>query len=150
MLGLCSSFLNSVAVGDTVRTFVKPTLFKLPKNPASHIIMIGAGTGLAPFRGFIQEREGLRTKFPSDPHGDNLLFFGCMDRKKDFIYGDDILDWSKRGIIRFIPAYSHEQEERIFVQHKMMEHSASLWEFINAPDTHIFICGCVGFGFCYT
>jgi NADPH-ferrihemoprotein reductase len=143
MFGLCSSFLNAVQVGDMVRTFVKPTLFKLPENPAAHVIMIGAGTGLAPFRGFIQEREALRARNPAGQHGENILFFGCMDRKKDFIYGDSLMDWSARNVINFIPAYSHEQKELVFVQHRMMQNAEMMWKTINTPDAHIFVCGCV-------
>eukprot|EP01122_Echinamoeba_exundans_P001622 TRINITY_DN11641_c0_g1_i1.p1 TRINITY_DN11641_c0_g1~~TRINITY_DN11641_c0_g1_i1.p1 ORF type:complete len:673 (-),score=98.26 TRINITY_DN11641_c0_g1_i1:100-2118(-) len=140
MNGLCSTFLNEVSVGDVVRVFVKPTLFKLPEDPAVPILMIGAGTGLAPMRGFIQEREMLRMKSPNAKHGENMLFFGCMYKNRDFIYGNDLIEWERKGIISLIMAFSHDQPERIFVQHRLKHESARVWNLLQ-QGAHIYVCG---------
>lgn len=140
MNGLCSTFLNTVKVGDQVRVFVKPTLFKLPEDPAVPVLMIGAGTGLAPFRGFIQEKDSLRQAKPNAQHGENVFFFGCMRREVDFIYGPDLLDWHRRGVINLITAFSHDQPEMIFVQHRMKQHADLVWSMIQR-GAHIYVCG---------
>jgi len=75
--------------------------------------------------------------------GKNLLFFGCFDRKKDFIYADELGEWQQMGVLDLITAFSHEQEERIFVQHRMKQHSAEIWRLISKENAIVYVCGYV-------
>jgi NADPH-ferrihemoprotein reductase len=139
MRGLCSNYLTNLHVGEQVKMFVKPSLFKLPDDPMRPIVMFAAGTGLAPFRGFMQERAFVYKKIGKV--GKNLLFFGCFDRKKDFIYANELKQWQDMGILDLVTAFSHEQEERIFVQHRMKQHSAEIWRLISKENAIVYICG---------
>jgi sulfite reductase (NADPH) flavoprotein alpha-component len=136
-LGVASTFLGSrIKPGDRIRVYVqKAQHFALPADPNKPIIMIGPGTGLAPFRAFLQER--LATKAP----GPNWLYFGHQHSDYDFFYEDELKAMRKnRHLTRLTLAWSRDGNEKIYVQHRMRDEGRDLWEWINR-GAHIYVCG---------
>src|SRR5881394_1973605 len=135
--GVCSSFLAERA--DDVPVPVFPSVakhFHLPEDPNIPIIMVGPGTGIAPFRAYLQERKATGAK------GKNWLFFGSQHEKCDFAYGDEFEAFLKEGLLaRLDCAWSRDQAQKIYVQHKMTEHADEIWKWINAEGAHFFVCG---------
>jgi sulfite reductase (NADPH) flavoprotein alpha-component len=136
-LGVCSTFLGGrVAPGDKIRVYVqKAQHFALPEDPSKPIIMIGPGTGIAPFRAFLHERQA--TKAP----GRNWLFFGHQRSDYDFFYEEELLTMRAAGLLtRLTLAWSRDGDEKIYVQHRMREVGHDLWSWLN-DGAHIYICG---------
>jgi sulfite reductase (NADPH) flavoprotein alpha-component len=136
-LGVCSTFLGGrIKPGDKIRVYVqKAQHFALPEDPAKPIIMIGPGTGLAPFRAFLQERQA--TKAP----GRNWLFFGHQRRDYDFFYEDELVAMRSAGLLtRLTLAWSRDAKEKTYVQHRMREVGRDLWSWLN-DGAHIYVCG---------
>jgi sulfite reductase (NADPH) flavoprotein alpha-component len=135
--GVCSSFLAERA--DDVPVPVFPSVakhFHLPEDPNTPIIMIGPGTGIAPFRAYLQERKATGAK------GKNWLFFGAQHEKCDFAYGDEFEVYKKEGLLaRLDCAWSRDQAQKIYVQHKMSENADEIWKWIDAQGAHFFVCG---------
>jgi sulfite reductase (NADPH) flavoprotein alpha-component len=135
--GVCSSFLAERA--DEVPVPVFPSVakhFHLPEDPETPIIMIGPGTGVAPFRAYLQERKALGAQ------GRNWLFFGSQHEKCDFAYGDEFKTYQREEILtRLDCAWSRDQREKIYVQHRMLENAAEIWKWLDAEGAHIFVCG---------
>jgi len=135
--GVCSSFLAERA--DDVPVPVFPTVakhFHLPEDPDTPIIMIGPGTGVAPFRAYLQERKAIGAK------GKNWLFFGAQHERCDFAYGDEFNAYMKEGLLtRLDCAWSRDQTQKIYVQHKMTENAAEIWKWIDAEGAYFFVCG---------
>jgi len=135
--GHCSSTLaDRLEVGDKVKIFVdKNTRFKLPKNPEAPIIMVGPGTGVAPFRAFMQQREVLDKKGPS------WLFFGDRNFTTDFLYQTEWQQYLKEGVLtKADVAFSRDQEQKHYVQHKMLENGQELFEWLE-KGAHFYVCG---------
>ena len=136
-LGVASTFLaGRVSPGDKIRVYVqKAQHFALPADPKVPIIMIGPGTGLAPFRAFLQER--MATKAP----GRNWLFFGHQRSNYDFFYEDELVAMRSAGLLtRLTLAWSRDAEEKTYVQHRMREVGRDLWSWL-ADGAHVYICG---------
>lgn len=133
--GLCSDFLSQLAVDSTVDFYVhKNSQFKLPA-PDKDVIMIGPGTGIAPFRAFIAERDAVAAT------GRNWLFFGDQKFTADFLYQTEIQNWADTGVLsRVNLAFSRDQKSKLYVQHKMLEQAAELWSWIEG-GSYIYICG---------
>lgn len=109
--------------------------FRLPEDPATAIIMIGPGTGVAPFRAFLAEREYAQAS------GRNWLFFGDRTFERDFLYQSDWLEWRRRGLLtRLDAAFSRDQEAKIYVQHRILEHGAELWRWLE-DGAYLYVCG---------
>ncbi len=108
--------------------------FAMPADPSTPIIMIGPGTGLAPFRGFLEEREVVGAA------GKNWLFFGEQSRAWGFYYGPELTDWERRGLLRLDLAFSRDQPEKIYVQHRMRENARDLYGWLE-EGAEVFICG---------
>jgi sulfite reductase (NADPH) flavoprotein alpha-component len=134
--GVASTYLcDRLAGGAEVEMFVRPSeAFRLA--PADRpIIMIGPGTGIAPFRAFLQERRAIGAR------GRNWLFFGNPHRETDFLYGDELLEWRRDGLLtRLDTAFSRDQGEKIYVQHRMLENAAELWAWLQ-DGAHLYVCG---------
>ena len=133
--GVCSSYLAE-RVGDTVPCYFHPNKnFKLPEDSSTPIIMVGPGTGIAPFRAFIEERKAQGST------GKNWLFFGDRSKNTDYLYGDEWEAYQKDGILNQLDlAWSRDQAEKVYVQHKMLEKKTELWSWLN--DGAIFyVCG---------
>ena len=135
--GVASSFLAERADDVSVPVFPSNAKhFHLPDNPDTPIIMIGPGTGIAPFRAYLQERKVTGAK------GKNWLFFGAQHEKCDFAYQEDFEVFMKDGILtRLDCAWSRDQAQKIYVQNKMAENAAAIWKWIDAEGAQFFVCG---------
>ncbi len=134
-MGLCSEYLNAFPVNAQINFFVQTNKhFRLPKADKD-TIMIGPGTGIAGFRSFLAERDA------TGATGRNWLFFGEQHFASDFLYQTEIQNWFETGVLNKVNlAFSRDQEEKIYVQHKMLEHAETLFYWINS-GAHIYICG---------
>ncbi|EBH1831326.1 NADPH-dependent assimilatory sulfite reductase flavoprotein subunit [Salmonella enterica] len=135
--GGASSFLaDRVEEEGEVRVFIEHNdNFRLPANPQTPVIMIGPGTGIAPFRAFMQQRAA------DGAEGKNWLFFGNPHFTEDFLYQVEWQRYVKEGLLSRIDlAWSRDQKEKIYVQDKLREQGAELWRWIN-DGAHIYVCG---------
>jgi sulfite reductase (NADPH) flavoprotein alpha-component len=135
--GVCSTFLADRIDGQTpVPVFVQASHgFRLPESGDTPVIMIGPGTGIAPFRAFLEERKVTGAK------GKNWLFFGDQKRATDFLYRDELEAMFKDGVLtRLDLAFSRDQAEKIYVQHRMTEHAKELFAWLE-EGAHFFVCG---------
>ncbi len=133
--GLCSDHLSQLTPGRTIDFYVHHnSQFRLPA-PEAPIIMIGPGTGIAPFRAFLAERD--TTGAP----GKNWLFFGDQHFTTDFLYQSEIQDWVRTGVLtRINTAFSRDQVQKVYVQHKMQKHATELFQWLES-GAHVYICG---------
>lgn len=135
--GVCSTWLADVVnEGDPVSCYFAPNKnFAVPEDNDLPIIMVGPGTGIAPFRAFLEERE-IRAA-----SGDNWLFFGDRNAASDFIYRDELTGWQDSGLLtRLDLAFSRDQEEKIYVQDRMIEHGKELFDWFER-GAYFYICG---------
>ena len=136
-LGVASTFLSERAMeGETVKVFLQKSHgFRLPKGLDCPIIMIGPGTGIAPFRAFLQERRACGAK------GKNWLFFGDQKRLFDFLYEEELQTYCEQGILtRLDTAFSRDQDKKVYVQHRILENGPEIWRWIQA-GAYIYVCG---------
>jgi cytochrome P450/NADPH-cytochrome P450 reductase len=139
--GVASNHLGSSMENSTQFTFVrKPTIpFRPPANPHIPMIMVGAGTGVAPFRGFLQERAALAQQ--GAPIGKSILFYGCRNAQGDVLYADELKDFEAAGVTEVQMAFSREQgQPRTFVQQVIEREGDKVWDLI-AAGAVIFVCG---------
>ena len=133
--GLCSDSLAQLRPGQNIEFYVHHnTQFRLP-SPEKDIILIGPGTGIAPFRSFLAERDS--TGAP----GKNWLFFGDQHFTTDFLYQTEIQSWSQTGVLtRANTAFSRDQAQKIYVQHRMQQQAAGLFQWLES-GAHLYLCG---------
>jgi cytochrome P450/NADPH-cytochrome P450 reductase len=138
--GVCSTYLAGRREGETVFATVRETKagFRLPDDPARPIIMIGPGTGLAPFRGFLQERAALHAK--GTTLGPAMLFFGCRRPDQDYLYADELQAFAASGITELFTAFSRGDGPKTYVQHLLAARKDRVWELIERGAV-IFVCG---------
>ncbi|MDV2476132.1 sulfite reductase subunit alpha [Rhodococcus zopfii] len=135
--GVCSTFLaDRVGENGTAGVFVtKNKAFRVPVDDTAPMIMVGPGTGIAPFRGFLQERRARGAT------GRNWLFFGDQRRACDYVYEDELTEFVESGVLtRLDLAFSRDQAEKIYVQTRMKEHGAELFAWLE-DGGHFYICG---------
>lgn len=135
--GVASTYVaDRLESGDHVSVFIQQNEnFKLPKNPETPIIMVGPGTGVAPFRSFIQERE------ENGAEGKSWLFFGDQHFVTDFLYQTEMQKWLKNGALTKLDvAFSRDTEEKVYVQHRMLEQSKELYTWLEEGAV-VYICG---------
>ncbi|GAD76969.1 assimilatory sulfite reductase (NADPH) flavoprotein subunit [Vibrio azureus] len=135
--GGASSFLTQrLEEGGEVKVFVEHNKnFKLPQDDNTPIIMVGPGTGIAPFRSFIQERDN------RDAEGKNWLFFGDRTFTQDFLYQVEWQKYLKSGLLtRLDVAFSRDQTEKVYVQHRILENAEQVWQWIK-DGAYIYVCG---------
>lgn len=135
--GVCSTFLSDRSNGVQPGVFIHSNkAFRLPENGDTPVIMVGPGTGIAPFRAFLQER-----KF-SGAKGGNWLFFGNPHESKDYLYKDELEALQKEGVLtKLDTAFSRDQAEKVYVQHKMLENGAELWKWLSEDNASFYVCG---------
>jgi cytochrome P450 / NADPH-cytochrome P450 reductase len=139
--GVCSNYLLQQPEGALVQAFVKDTksTFRLPDDPRTPLVMVGPGTGLAPFRGFLQERAALKAGGASV--GDSLLFFGCRHPEQDFIYSAELEAFAAQGITRLYTCFSRVPgKKKVYVQDQIAEAADEVWQMIQAGAV-VYICG---------
>jgi len=138
--GACSNYLARRRAGDTVHAIVKETKagFRLPDDNAVPIIMIGPGTGLAPFRGFLQERAARKARGAT--LGPAVLFFGCRHPEQDFIYADELRAFAADGVSELHTAFSRADGPKTYVQHLIAAQKDRVWDLIQ-QGAIIYVCG---------
>nr|WP_026372515.1 MULTISPECIES: sulfite reductase subunit alpha [unclassified Agrobacterium] len=135
--GVCSTYLaDRVEAGRNAGIFVSPNKsFRVPQDNDAPVIMVGPGTGIAPFRAFLQERQARGAK------GKNWLFFGDQHRQSDFIYENELADMSREGVLtRLDLAFSRDQAEKIYVQTRMRQNGKALYQWLEEGG-YFYVCG---------
>jgi sulfite reductase (NADPH) flavoprotein alpha-component len=135
--GVASSFLAERASDVPVPVYPSSAKhFRLPEDPSVPIIMVGPGTGVAPFRAFLQERQATGAK------GKNWLFYGAQRERCDYAYGDEFQKLAADGFLTQLDcAWSRDQAHKIYVQHRMLESGAEIWKWIDCDNAQFFVCG---------
>ncbi|GAA2902774.1 bifunctional nitrate reductase/sulfite reductase flavoprotein subunit alpha [Streptosporangium fragile] len=137
--GVCSAHLADAPAGSPVPVFVQRSPhFRPPADPAAPMVMVGPGTGVAPFLGFLDERRA------RGDHGRNWLFFGEQHRATDFYYREELSGLHREGTLtRLDLAFSRDQRAKVYVQDRMREHGARLWSWLR-DGAHLYVCGDAG------
>lgn len=135
-MGVCSTYLADHTLARPVKVYMHANkAFRLTENNDAPVIMIGPGTGIAPFRAFLEEREARGAK------GKNWLFFGDQHAATDFLYQDQLDCWMKSGLLtKLDTAFSRDQEEKVYVQDRIIEQAEEFYEWLEAGAS-IYICG---------
>jgi len=134
--GVCSTFLADRADNTHIPVFVHTAKhFRVPEDPSIHAIMVGPGTGIAPFMAFLQERKA------TGASGKNWLFFGDQKSSTDFLYREELEVWKREGVLhKLSTAFSRDQAEKIYVQHRMLEEAEELFGWLEEGG-YFYICG---------
>lgn len=135
--GVASTYVaDRVAVGETLPVFMHVNkLFRLPVDPSVPIIMVGPGTGIAPFRAFLEERQAIGAQ------GKNWLFFGDQHFLTDFLYQTELQSYLKDGLLtRLSLAFSRDQKKKVYVQHRMHEAGREIFEWLE-EGAYFYVCG---------
>ncbi|GAB4273353.1 MAG: hypothetical protein Tsb0018_05280 [Opitutales bacterium] len=135
--GVATTYLAERAPLNTpaLPVFMAKSPFSLPEDDTVDVIMVGPGTGVAPFRGFLQER------IARGATGRNWLFFGEQHKACDYLYEEELTAWeSSKDLYRLDLAFSRDQDHKIYVQHKMLENAAELWVWLQG-GAHFYVCG---------
>ena len=139
--GVCSTYLAGQLKGSAIFATAKDTksTFRLPADARTPIIMVGPGTGVAPFRGFLQERAALKAR--DKPVGPSMLFFGCRHPQQDFIYQDELQAFEQQGVTQLYQAFSRVPgQPKTYVQQSILEQQDTVWQMIQ-QGAIIYICG---------
>ncbi|XP_066551761.1 NADPH--cytochrome P450 reductase isoform X2 [Amia ocellicauda] len=143
--GVATNWLKNKVVTDnghksTVPMYVRKSQFRLPFKASNPVIMIGPGTGIAPFMGFIQERGWLKEQ--GKEVGETVLYYGCRYKNEDFLYQEELEKFQKNGVLTQLNvAFSRDQEQKRYVQHLLKENKEHLWKLIHSENAHIYVCG---------
>ncbi|MEY2546595.1 MAG: sulfite reductase flavoprotein alpha-component [Verrucomicrobiota bacterium] len=134
--GVCSNFLAERAEKTSIPVFPNPSKFRLPEDGNVPIIMVGPGTGIAPFRAFLQDRQSTGAK------GKNWLFFGSQHQHCDYFYEDELEKMKADGFLtRLDCAWSRDSADKSYVQHKMLANAAEIWKWLDGENGQFFVCG---------
>lgn len=140
--GQCTRYLTSLGVGDNVTVSIKPSVMTLPPSPHQPVIMAGLGTGMAPFRAFIQERAWQKAQ--GIDVGPMILYFGSRNRANEYLYGEELEAYHADGLLTHLRlAFSRDQKEKVYIQNKMNEDGELLHKYmLNAElNGHFYLCG---------
>jgi sulfite reductase (NADPH) flavoprotein alpha-component len=134
--GVCSTFLAERAENVPIPVFPNASKFRLPEDANTPIIMVGPGTGVAPFRAYLQERQVTGAK------GKNWLFFGSQKAACNYFYREEFEKLKSDGVLtRLDLAWSRDQEKKVYVQDRMLENAAEIWKWLDGEGAHFFVCG---------
>ncbi|MBV9172744.1 MAG: NADPH--cytochrome reductase, partial [Chloroflexi bacterium] len=139
--GVCSWYLAQQGAGATLDGFTKApsTPFRLPADPGRPVIMVGAGTGLAPYRGFLQARAAMKAQ--GAPVGPGLLFFGCRNPEQDYLYADELAGFESDGVAQVVCAYSRvEGQPKAYVQDMIRARTEDVWRLLE-QNAVVYVCG---------
>ena len=158
-VGLCSSYLErhhqcvdetrspgrgdrSKPQSDELIVGTKASLMQMPADPKRPIMMAGTGTGMAPFRAFLQERERQHGEVGAENVGRSVLFFGARFSAKEFLYKEEMQAWEQSGVLTHLRlAWSRDQREKVYIQHKIGEDAALLWQLLHLEKGTFYLCG---------
>ena len=138
--GVCSNYLARTAKGTVAQVSVRAADdgFQLPADPATPVVMIGPGTGIAPFRGFLAERAAMKSS--GTDIGPAMLFFGCRHPDQDFIYRDELEAHAKNGIAELHVAFSRQEKKKTYVQDLLRENRDTVWALLE-QGARVYVCG---------
>lgn len=141
--GVATNWLSNKIVTDELKPkvpiYVRKSQFRLPFKFQTPIVMIGPGTGLAPFRGFIQERDYYRKE--GKLVGNSILYYGCRKRAEDYLYPEELEEYEKNGTLTKLNiAFSRDQAEKVYVTHLLQRDSSLIWTMMKEGG-HIYVCG---------
>jgi len=143
-VGLCSDYLRVMQPQSVVTTSTSSSLMKLPADPLSPIVMAGTGTGMAPFRAFLQERHFVSTH-QGKRVGDSVLYFGARYSAKEYLYREELQSFERSGTLtQFRPAWSRDQAHKVYIQHRIAEDAALLWNLLVQKRGTFYLCGQAG------
>jgi sulfite reductase (NADPH) flavoprotein alpha-component len=138
--GQCTRYLANLAPGSPVTVDIMPSVLRLPPTPQQPIVMAGLGTGMAPFRAFIQER-----KFQKESGievGPVVLYFGARYRAEEYLYGDELDAYAEEGLVtRLGLAFSRDQKQKVYIQHKIEEDGPLLKQLLGEQQGSFYLCG---------
>eukprot|EP00732_Lithocolla_globosa_P001043 Lithocolla_globosa_v1_NODE_454_length_4000_cov_50.809886.p1 type:complete len:1068 gc:universal NODE_454_length_4000_cov_50.809886:661-3864(+) len=138
--GQCSHYLADLKTDDWITVSIKSSPMKLPPDPSIPVVMAGLGTGMAPFRAFIQERAYLKST--GVKVGPMMLYFGSRHRSQEYLYGEELEAYAADGLLtRLRLAFSRDQKKKLYIQHKIAEDSLVMWNMIMKNDGYFYLCG---------
>jgi sulfite reductase (NADPH) flavoprotein alpha-component len=138
--GQCTRYLAGLKVGDSVTVSIKPSVMKLPPRDTQPVIMAGLGTGMAPFRAFIEERA--YRKAQGKEVGPMILYFGSRHRSMEYLYGEELEAYNIEGLLTHLRlAFSRDQENKVYIQHKMQEDAELLHQYLLKDEGWFYLCG---------
>ncbi|CAE8591538.1 unnamed protein product [Polarella glacialis] len=139
--GLCSSFLTFIRPGTVCVAHSTHSVMEMPENKAAHVFMAGLGTGLAPFRAFVEQRKFEKTG--GHKVGPLTLFFGGRHAKAEYYYRDEFEAYEAEGLVKMCNAWSRDQKEKVYVQHKITEEAEHIWRELGREGStgYFFLCG---------
>ena len=143
--GVASSYLGSRKPGDSILCCIRPnkTPFQLPSNPDTPVIMVAAGTGIAPMRAFCQERAAL-SRAQQRKLGPALLYYGCRHPEKDYMYRSEFESWEREGVVELVPCFSKvEGDQKRYVSDALWEQRERVWGMFG-NGASVYICGSAG------
>ena len=141
--GTATNYIRSLQKGDDVACTITSGTFKFPESSMTPMIMAGLGTGLAPFRAFVQERKWMKNKGMKT--GPMWLFYGCRYKTKDYIFGDELEAYAKEGVITELhPAFSRDTAKKVYVQNKIAENSKRVYDDLVNKNGFFYLCGQAG------
>ncbi|KAJ3041224.1 NADPH-dependent diflavin oxidoreductase 1 [Rhizophlyctis rosea] len=133
-VGVCTKWMAQLKPGDQVQFRLSKGTMRLPEAPSTPVVLIGPGTGVAPMRSFLGERVHQNAE-------DNVLFFGCRNHDKDYLYQEEWERSVEHGVLRLYTAFSRDQDDKIYVQHRIEENADLLWDFIHNRKAVILLSG---------
>lgn len=137
--GLCSNYLAGLQPESMARIGVRTSGFRPPADPQAPMLMVGPGTGVSPLIAFLQYREALQQQ--GTQLGDACLYFGCRNHS-DFLYGNQLSTWQNQGVLTDLQvAFSRLTDKKVYVQGLMQENAQALWQSLNHPQCHYYVCG---------
>eukprot|EP00163_Fabomonas_tropica_P027739 TRINITY_DN542_c0_g1_i3.p1 TRINITY_DN542_c0_g1~~TRINITY_DN542_c0_g1_i3.p1 ORF type:complete len:576 (-),score=154.83 TRINITY_DN542_c0_g1_i3:159-1886(-) len=142
--GVATTYLADLKPGSKVNFSIRRSTFHLPAKPTVPVIMVGPGTGLAPFRGFLQERASfIRNGADKGEPGKryNRLYFGCRRRDEDYIYEKELQQYVEEGVCDLRVAFSREQKDKVYVQHLLAEDGPVLYDLLKNKKAYFYVCG---------
>jgi sulfite reductase alpha subunit-like flavoprotein len=145
--GICTGWLAELPLGSRVRCWIVPGTLRLPEHskppmsPDSPVIMVGPGTGCAPFRSMIEHRHAVRMAGTAPAAPTMMLFFGCRRQAADFLHADDWRRWESAGELVFFAAFSRDTDRKVYVQDKIREHGQLVWQWISERGAAVYIAG---------
>ena len=137
--GQCTRYLKNLKVGEVVSVDIQQSVLRLPPNPTQPIVMAGLGTGMAPFRAFLQER--LWQREAGIKVGPCVLYFGARHKAQEWLYGEELEKYERMGLVKLGLAWSRDQKHKVYIQHKIKEDSSLLKEFLGDKKGYFYLCG---------